>query len=263
MCSIVLIFPIFRNMNIHAILSLLDQHSEVQLDRVLVRPGCSEAVLQQYESELGVQLHPGTRAFFLAHNGVALEWHAKGHIGFDPSSETIQTDEFPGLMELLEDYGPPFDGQLIVLPLEEFLQPDLELADIFSPYGAADAHFQHHIAEDGGDGSFEFGDRSYSDEGDFRSQLRYFDFFQRDTGVSLLYEKDNSDLPVLYEPFRGGGYNARHQMPLSQYLNMAIRHFGLRHRRDLWFKRPDFITSSENPAQRLEDILKFSRGYQS
>ena len=247
-------------MNISSILELLESHPAVSLHKAVLLPGIGEEELARVESDLGVNLTPVVRDFFLAHNGVAIEWSLREES--DEAGEVLRSeDDYPNMMEEIEDYGPRRDGRLVISPLDEVLVPEYDPADVFNPFGAADGYFEflESVPQDAPDGFFHFGERTFASVAGFRSKLRYFDLFQRDTGVVLLYEFANPDPTVIYEPYRGGGYDPSQTVSLSKYLELVIQHLGSAWRRDLFFRQEVEVQEDLDWKERLEEILDFCR----
>ena len=251
-------------MRIEEMLAQLEVHPEVTLVRKVLNEGIEVEELEEIESELGCELVPGIRDFFLEHNGLTLEWYWTGNPKIE-EAELADFDEEAHLPDLLEDYGPPVDGQLMVASLDEFMKPSYEEIDLMDPFGAAEAFFEiiQSSQETGGSDAFSFGDRIFETEKTFRSHLRYFDFFSRNTGAVLLYETGNSDPTVLYEPFRGGGYAPDKKVTLSQYLEYALSHFGLRWRRDLLFNGQQILDLEEGQLEGLDGVLGYCKQFHS
>lgn len=244
------------------LLSFLEAHPQVQVTRAMLNPGASPEVLQKVEADLGCPLAPSLREFYLAHNGFVLEWICKDTPRFDEEAHVRHDDDLPTMVEYMWDKGPLVDGQLVFPPMEEVFVRQIDEDTLFSDLSAAEAHEEYlEDAEGEDDSPYEFDGKTYDNESDFRSRLRYVDFFLPEIGVVLLFEEGNPDPNIYYEAYRGGGFHEGRKMPLSQYLAVVMQNFGLRWRRDMLFTAPDRIATKVDPAERLEEILEFCRRY--
>lgn len=98
----------------NAMVGRLRAHPEAEVYEVVVRPPASEQQLRDAEEIVGSRLPDDLRAFYLAHDGVFLEWGLRGR-----EYETL-TDpfEFP-------DYGQP-PGCINLLPVGMAMTADWE-----------------------------------------------------------------------------------------------------------------------------------------
>ncbi len=245
---------------IQNIVSLLENHPEIQLVNGRVLEPASEERIVKAESVLGARLDPVIRQFFLDHNGLNVEWIFKGRSDYEAEA-FLRKDEVMILPELLEDDYPPRDGQLIIMPIEDIFIEDFDEEEGYFASGTDEA-WDIYLREGYGElkeGPFEFGRTTYSSEIEFRRRLRYIDFFQRDMAVALLLEPGNPDPPVLFEEVRGGSFDVSRQIPMSVYLQLVMRDFGLRWWRHRYFDASPGEFVPADPVAHLEDIIGICR----
>ncbi|MEM6271694.1 MAG: hypothetical protein AAF998_19815 [Bacteroidota bacterium] len=245
-------------MNFKPVLNALEAHPEIEVTRGILLPGISETALRQVETAYGGPLKPEIRDFYRHHNGVVIEWIWQGSDLYEAPGRPREDAELPFVLDLLNDYSPPLDGQLILLPLEEVLVPDFEEFSAHSDFGTEIAYAEYLEPEDASlaGPAVQFGERRYRSEEDFRAQWRYFDFYLRDSGAVLLYEGGQPDPTVLFVETSWSRYDPARQLPLSAYLNRVYQDLGFRWRRHKYFETPADKDSDASPAERLAELLE-------
>ena len=243
--------------NFKELANALEAHPDIWLARAQFLPGASVAAIEKAERNLGAPLHPELKAFYSHHNGLAIEWMFKQSDRFQGREYEVDTSELPFCMDLLEDYGHPFDGQIIVLPLEDVFIRSYNDIEEESPF-APEIAFMEYIERPDEPSSepFLFGTQTFESETAFRAQLRYFDFYARDDGNLMLFEQGQSNPTLLNLEDHWTNFDPRCTLPLSQYLHRIAYDFGLRGGpRYHYFRRPKLVPTSFDAKTRLAQFI--------
>lgn len=243
--------------NFKEIAKALEAHPDIWLARAQFLPGASASAIEKAEKNLGAPLHPEIKAFYSHHNGIAIEWMFKQSNRFQDHEYKVDTSELPFCMDLLENYGPPFDGQIIVLPLEDVFIKSYDDIEKESPF-APDIAFMEYIEtpDEPSVAPFLFGTQTFDSETAFRAQLRYFDFYARDDGNLMLFEQGQSNPTLLNLEDHWTNFDPKCTLPLSQYLHRIAYDFGLRGGpRYQYFRRPTLVPTSFDTNTRLAQFV--------
>lgn len=247
-------------MDFRALVAVLQAHPDVWVARAQFLPGAEAADFERAEAQLGASLHPDIKAFYAAHNGLAIEWIFKHSPAYQEGGLEVDTDELPFWMDLMSDYGHPFDGQVIVAPIGEVFvdgYDSVEEPSEMEPEIAYVEYFRDPPAPSSG--PFLLGERSFASEADFRSRLRIFDHFLRDYGNLMLWEAGQSDPDLFHLEDDWHNFRADRVLPLSHYLRHLAYDFGLRWQRGGYFKEGDLPPADFDPAERLQALVDASR----
>lgn len=238
------------------LVTTLKAHRDIWVAREQILPGASPEMLQKAETCLGAPLHPEVKAFFAHHNGLAIEWMFKHTDRYQSGPYKVDTSELPFWMDLMTDYGHPYDAQIIVAPIEEIFMDNYNEIKAHSDFAPAIAYMEYiELPEGEEEGRFTLGDRQFKSETAFRSQLRIVDYYTRDIGNLMLLEHGKSDPDLFHLEDHWNDFNADLVLPLSKYLHHIAYNFGLRFQRYLYFRRPSSVPLTFDLTSRLEQLI--------
>jgi len=238
------------------LVNALKAHPDIWLARAQILSGASADSIKRAEDRLGAPLHPEIKEFYTNHNGVAIEWMFKHSDRFNISDYKVNTSELPFWMDLMQLYSPPFDGQIIVAPIGEVFinsYDDIEECSDFAPSIAWIEYIEEPTEINLG--SYIFGGRKFESEIAFRSQLRFFDAYLRDTGNLMLFEPGKSDPRLIHMEEIWLNFSPEIVMPLSKYIHHVAYDFGLRWNRGSYFKDVPNAPISFDAQTRLAQLI--------
>lgn len=238
-----------------SVLQTLEAHPRVQVLTGRLFPPASSAVIAAAEEVLGAELHPWLKAFFEAHNGICIRWIHRDFEEFDPEVHQRNDAVLPLPYDLYKDYDPQDPtGSIFVPSLEEIFFGDWEA---YPAAGKLELNELWEIMyeEEQGDAPFTLGAAHFPRQSDFLNQIRYVDFYLRDSGVAMCLQKGISDPSVFLLEDHFLNFSEQLQLPLSRYLEMVAYHFG-----DVQARIPAHF-AEETPSEydltkRLEEVLE-------
>lgn len=234
----------------------LEAHPDIWVARAQILPGADPEDLARAEAHLGAPLDPEVKAFYAAHNGLAISWMWKPSDRFQDFSYDVDTSELPFWMDLMQNYGPPFDGQIIVAPIGEVFVDSYESIEEPSDFAPDIAYMEYFEVPKGSEtGKFSLGERNFGSEAAFRSQLRIFDYYVRDNGNLMLFETGNSDPDLFHLEDDWANFQPDLVLSLSKYLHHVAHDFGLVWHRNRYFRGAEPAPASFDPAARLEQLV--------
>lgn len=234
----------------------LEAHPDIWVARAQFQPGASQEEIARAEAQLGVPLNREIKAFYTHHNGLAIEWMFKQSDRFQNATYEVNTSEVPFWMDLMEDYGPPFDGQIIVAPIGEVFVESYEAIENPSNFDPSVAYMEFiEYPEEKKEGRLAFADLLFESQEAFRAKLRLFDHFLRDYGNLMLFQPGKSDPDLFHCEEHWHNMNEKLVLPVSLYLHQVAHDFGLRWHRGQYFQGAEAAPVEFDPAARLTELI--------